>query len=228
MELTTVANHVAAFYRLLGTDSSDSALTEQGESTDEVAYTYLTRGCRNAQRYMLDKRYGGWRKRSASALSWTGTDATTGGQYCSLPSDFLRAYGFRRKSALMEANGDRWGSEVDPEDDEWKGDYYYFRGDQLWLARTATPPTTVYLDYHYTHPAWESDVTIEFPVDARFLIIAEAANVAKEEFWLVGGQEMELKIERALQRARNEAREIARRSKQPMRFREPYRAGNRY
>jgi len=227
MELSTVAQVVAAFYRLTGSVSEDDALVEHGEAADDVAYTYLTRGCRAAQRWLLKMGYGGWRKRT-TALTWSGSDAADGGRYATLPSDFLRAYGNQRVSALREADGDQWGQEVATQDDQTRGDGYYFRGDKMWLCRDASPPTTLYLDYVYTHPVWSASVTIDFPVDARALIVAEAANVAKEEAWLPGGPEMEQKIERALMRAREEARDVARPTKSPRMFKRPPRMGNRW
>lgn len=229
MSLDTVAKIRYAFYRLVGTTGDDAALTDQGEATDDVAYLYLTRGVWAAQRWMLKMGYNGWYKRS-SALSWTGTDATTGGRYWSLPSDFLRAFGDYRVSCLREANGDPWGQLITSPYDEGavEGDYYYFRGDELWLARTAAPPTTLYLEYHHQHPAFSAAVTLDFPVEARPLIVAEAANLAKEEDWLPYGQEVEQKIERALIRAREEARDIARPTKAPRQFRRPIRYGNRW
>ena len=227
MELDTVAKFRRGFYRLCGTESDDPELTLHGEGDTEVVDFYLTDGSRNAQRWMLDMGYGGWRKRS-SALSWTGTDATTGGRNSALPSDFLRAYGNERESCLREANGKPWGRQINPEEDRKRGNLFYFRGEQLWIARLASPPTTLYLEYHYTHPGWDGlvDGDIDFPKRARRLIIAEAANVAKEENWLPGGPEMELKIERALRRAQSAARSIARLTKQPRQFRRPRRAGN--
>ena len=230
-DLDTVNKCVDAFYRLVGTVGTDPALTELGESTDEVAYTYLTRGTRVAQRWLLKMSYHGWRKRSA-AITWSGTDAADGGRYLTLPSDFLRAAGTQQYSCLVEADGDRWGTMIEPEDAHLKGDYFYFRGstsgDQIWLARNASPPTTVYLEYHYIHPLWTASVTIDFPLEIRALFVAEAANEAKEENWLPGGREMETKIERALIRAKEEARDFARRSKQTRTIRKPPRYGNRW
>lgn len=229
MELDSIAKFRNAFYRLCGTESDDPELTLQGEGATEVVDLYLTDGSRNAQRWMLDMGYGGWRKRS-SALSWTGTDATTGGRYSSVPGDFLRAYGNERDSCLHKANGDRWGIQISPEDDRLKGNHFYFRGDELWITRNASPPTTLYLEYHYVHPGWDglADANIDFPKRARRLIVAEAANVAKEENWIPGASELETKIERALMRARSEARSIARLTKQPRQFRRARRIGNRW
>ena len=229
MELDTTAKVRNAFYRLCGTESDDTELTLQGEGDTEVVDLYLTDGCRNAQQWMLDMGYGGWRKRS-SVLSWTGTDAANGGRDSTLPTDFLRAYGDERESCLHEANGNTWGAQISPERDRLKGNLFYFRGDELWLARLASPPTTLYLEYHYTHPGWDglADGDIDFPKRARRLIVAEAANVAKEENWLPGGPEMEMKIERALRRARSEARGYSRQTKQPRQFRKVRRVGNRW
>lgn len=227
MELTTVALVREEWYRLVGTTPDDAALTDLDEDTNEVAYIALTRGCRAAQRWMLKMGYGGWRQRS-SALSFSGSDASTGGRYASLPSDFLRTVGrnraqagYDRQSALREANGDLWGIEIDETQDHRKGNYYYIRGEQLWLARTAQPPTTLYLDYHYKHPLWDGDLDdddIDFPVDCRHLIVAEAASVAMEENWFLLDETGKQAITRALVKAREEARDIVRQTKMPRRF----------
>ena len=228
MELDSVAKIKYAFYRLVGSDTDDDALTEQGESQDDVAYLYLTRGCRKAQRVMLDARYNGWRKRSA-AITWSGTDATTGGVYSDLPSDFLKAYSDHRQSALRKANGDQWGFEIEVHEGHLKGDFYYLRGDELWLTRTARPPTTLYLEYHYLHPLWSASLTpINFPMESRYLIAAEAAYVAMNDNWLPGGEEMKAGIHAAVLEARKEARHIARRSKTPRTFMPPRRVANRW
>ena len=227
MELDSVTKIREAWYRLLGTTEDDPALVEQTEAVNDVAYEFLTVGCREAQRHMLKMGFKGWRKRSA-ALSWSGTDAADGGRYSALPTDFLRAYGNRTVSALREASGDRWGSEIDPDDDNLKGDYYYIRGEQLWLGRSASPPATVYLDYHYKHPLWSASVTIDFPMDARMLIVAEAAAAAMLESWLLGGPELEQKISRALMQWRERARGISRATKSPRQFAKPVRFGSRW
>jgi len=228
MEMTAVSQFVASFYRLLGTDATDDALILNGEAANDVAYQYLTAGCREAQRWMLKMGYGGWRKRSA-ALSFAGTDIADGGRYATLPADFLRAVGNQKRSALREPGGDGWGTEVTEHESEYRGDGFYIRGEQLWLTREANPPTTLYLEYHYTHPAWSAVLaTIDFPMDARSLIVAEAANEAKEENFLPGGPEMEGKIERALMRAKERARDIARPTKQARQMRRPTRLGNRW
>ncbi len=216
-DLTTVTVIRDAFYRLVGTVPDDTALSEMSESENDVAYIYLTQGCHTAQKYLLDQAYLGWRQRS-DALTWTGTDATTGGRYSSLPSDYLRADGNRDRSALVKAGGDRWGRQIDQENDTAKGNYFYFIGDEIWLARGASPPT-VYLKYHYQHPEWVSDVTIDFPLDVRPLLIAYAANLAKNENWFTGSAEEKLAIREAVSQAENNARKYARQTKQPRQWR---------
>jgi hypothetical protein len=227
MDLDTVAKVERAFLRLVGTTADDAALVENSEAVGEVVALYLTRGIRNAQRWMLKQGYSGWRKRSA-ALSWSGSDDADGGRYTALPADFLRAYGDSRMSALLEPSGDRWGREIRADEDHLRGNLYYVRGEQLWLARQAQPPGALYMDYHYKHPAWAGGVTIDFPMDVRSLAVAEAADAAKQEEWLPGGMEQEAKIMRALMRAREEARDYCRQTKQPRTLRKAPRFGTRW
>jgi hypothetical protein len=224
--METVAEVLRAFYRLTGSESGDPGLTDRGEAADEVAYEYLTRGCWAAQRFMLKQGYSGWRKRT-SALVWNGSDATDGGRYADLPADFMRADGRDDFSCLVEQDGTQWGTPIRADQDYLTGSYFYFVGDQLWLTRYASPPQTLYLLYHYRHPKWAADVTIDFPTEALPLVVAEGANVAKEEDWLPE-RDAEDRIERALVRARTEALDIARLTKQPRGFRNRNRFGTRY
>ena len=230
MELDSVEEHVRAWYRLVGSISTDSALTDQGETAGDVAYIFLTRGCRAAQRLWLGFGYGGWRQRSDAAITWSGSDATTGGRYWALPTNFLRAAGNRRKSPLVQVNGDRWGRFVEDENEEIKGDGYSIRGEQLWLARNALPPT-VDLEFHYQHPVWDDDLDdddIDFPIDSRFLIVAKAADLAKSESWYVGGPEEKADLREALRDAKEEARKAVRQMRQQKRFQKKRRFGNHY
>lgn len=231
-DLDSVQELVSAFYRACGVTSEDGTLQRRGEDADDVAYYFLTRGTRLAQRWLLSNGFKGWLKRS-SALAFSGTDAADGGRYTALPADFLKANGNHDRSCLVEAGGDRWGTEIDEDDKLAKGDYFYFRGTtaapmQLWLARTASPPITLYLEYFYQHPEFESDLTLEFPLEARHLIAHEAANLAKEEAWFPGGNEARQAVQRALSMSRMEARAVARQSREPRRLRGPRRAGNRW
>lgn len=231
--LDTVAKLVEAFYRLTGSVSTDPALNARGESDDDIAYVALTRGARAAQRWMIDNGFESyWRSRS-SAVTWSGTEASDGGRYVSLPSDFLRLWGDRTrvKSALVEADGDGWGRLIDEEKSDVRGDYYYLKGGNLWITRDASPPTTVYIEYHHKHPAINTtlaDADIDFEMDARPLIVAEAAVSGKYESWFAGDEAMERRIEMALDKARQEARQIARRTRSARRFAPPLRYANHW
>ena len=235
-DLDTVAEIKAALYRLLGMTSADTGLKLQGEATDDVAYQLLTRGTRSAQRWLLRCGYVGWRKRS-SALSFSGTDAADGGRSASLPTRFLRAYSPRdqwgRRSALVEASGDRWGNEIEAEERHLTGDLYYFFDtdgtEQLWLARSAAPPATLYLEYHEAHVEWTSAIlasAIKFPLECRHLIASEAAVLGMDEAWFPGDSALAQSIERALFRDREHARDYARQGKGPRTLRRPMRFGN--
>jgi hypothetical protein len=233
-DLDTVAEHKAAWYRLIGTTSADGALAENSESADDVAYLFLTRGYRAAQAWLISEGMGErWRKRSSAITSWSGTDAADGGRYKEITSaggiatDFLRPDSMRAdgaspgRSALVEADGDPWGCEVEADQDYVKGDYYYLSADRLWLARTANVPSTVYFRYYYAHPAITSGTTsFDMPVALRWLSVAEAADAAANEGWLPGGTEQLSKIDRALGKARADAR-AQRRTRSPRRFKPP-------
>lgn len=228
MELSTAANISRLFYRLLGIKEGDPGLVARGETAGDIANTYLTVGVRRAQRWMLRCGYAGWRTRTA-ALSFSGSDSADGGRYSALPANFMQAYGDGQRSALVRADGTGWGHQIPPDQAQRaRGDAYYIRGDQLWLARGASPPSELYLDYHYLHPAWAPAVTVDFPLDARGLIPAEAAAAAKEESWAPGGADADLRIERALARAREDARLVARRTRQQRRMRAPRRYGTHW
>lgn len=184
--LTTIAKFRQAFYRLVGTVSADSALVENSEAADDVAYYCLTAGIRQAQLYLIDCGMANrWRKRSSAITSWTGSDAVDGGRYTDLPTDFLRLATDDYDSALVKANNDRWGRLISADDDWAKGDYYYLKNEQLWLARTASPPTTLYLVYHFAHPPLSAaTASFDFPEDALPLGVAYAGEVAMAEGWL--------------------------------------------
>lgn len=232
MELDTVDKVTRALLRLVGTEEDDDALVVNGEDATEVVQLLLTRGCRVAQRYMLDCGYGGWRQRSA-ALSFSGDDDTDGGTYTDLPTNFLKAHGSqaRGRSALVTANGDRWGREIEQDQDHLTGDAYYIRGDELWLARYAQPPSPLYLDYHYKHPAWDDDLDdneIDFPLEARGLITVEGAWLGMVENWLPGGSDYMQRIDLARKNERENARKIAKRTKQPQTILRPRRHASRW
>ena len=220
--LASIAGFRSALYRLLGTSATDQALIEHDNDTLENVYLALTHGCWAAQRYMISAGMAGrWRKRSTAITSWSGSDAADGGRYTALPTDFLRLVGNRSgRSALRQASGETWGTEVEETEDTLRGAVYYLKNDQLWLGRGASPPGTIYIDYHFRHPEFTSAIaSFDFPLDARGLIVAEAAGFLVNESWVPGGPEMDRKVEKNLAKWRTTARDIARRSREPRRMR---------
>jgi len=227
--LATVADLVQAWYRLVGTVSSDAALTENAESADEVAYLCLTHGAWQAQRYLCDRGLSDrWFVRSA-ALSWSGTDAADGGRYTSLPSDFLMLYGDEDRSSLVDEDFDPWGREIDAEQAHRHGaGYFYLRNERLWLTIGSDPPTTLYLEYVGRHAEITAVASLDFPTDARALIVAYAAEHGMHESWLPGGVELEAKILGAVRHAETVAAGVARRSRKPRKRQAPKTIGTRY
>lgn len=234
--LDTAANCLKAFYRLVGTTSSDDALVENSEAADAVAYTCLTHGVETAQRFMIacgmtDR----WRTRSQAITSWSGADATDGGRYKDMSSwiatskSFLRLSGKKMDAAassMMEANGERWGVEIDADNDYLTGDFFYLKNEQLWIARDAQVPTTVYVDYQYKHPEFTSSVTIDFPAEARGLFIAYAAQHGSAESWFPLADDS--RIQKNVEFWERQARAVARRSRGPRTQNAPRTTGSRY
>lgn len=238
-ELITAEEHADAVLRLLGVLSSDDALVEQGEATGDLVYYALTRGYRSAQAWLISQGMNQrWRKRSSAITTWNGSDAADGGRYVNLISgagavatDFLRLDSDEksRRGGLVQANGDAWGCEIGVDDDQAKGSYFYVKNDQLWLARSASPPSPVYAKYFYAHPAITSAFTaFDMPVDLRWLCVAEAADAAVKDEWIPGGTEAESRVARALGRARDEAKRIVRRTRQPRQFKGVAPMGNHW
>lgn len=234
--LDTAANCLKTFYRITGTTTSDDALVENSESADAVAYTCLTHGVESAQRFMIacgmTER---WRTRSQAITSWSGADATDGGRYKATSGwiasgkEFMRFAGQKmnaRQSSLCEANGERWGVEIDADNDALTGDYYYIKNDALWLCRGAAVPATVYVEYQYRHPEFTSSVTIDFPSDARGLVIAYAARFGSAEGWYPRADDTA--IEKNVQYWEMEARKVARRSRGPRKQTPPPFVGTRF
>lgn len=231
MILDSVTRFLQAFYRLTGVEPEDPSLSHTGEAENEVAFLALTRGAWAAQRHMLRMGYTGWRKRS-DPISWT-DGGTDGGKVATLPEDFLRAFGRqeRGRSALVDSQGRRWGSELDAEDSHREGRFYYIDGTQIRLTRRNNAPPGLRLDYHYRHPKFNDelpDEEIVFPIEARPLVVAEAANIAANESWLPGDELSHQKIQRAAMLAREEARHVSRTTKQPRQMRRAPRFGNRW
>jgi hypothetical protein len=231
--LSTRAKFHDAFWRLCGNISTDAALIESGEAVDEVADQCLTHGIWQAQRFLVDAGYNGWVARSTAVTSWTGTDAANGGRYTAVPTDathgFLRLAGDYDRSSLVKANGDPWGCEVSYDQRSAKGDGYYLKNDQVWLLRTASVPSTIYIEYHQQHVEFAAttfDAGLSFPVDVRMLVVAYGAQQALDEGWLP--IEDPDAIREAIQTQERRARDFARRSHAVRHVRQRPRLGNHY
>jgi hypothetical protein len=237
--LDTITELKAAFYRAVGSVSSDDALVEQGEAIDDVAYLYLTRGVRAAQRWLIDTGLGHrWRKRSGAITSWDGTESADGGRYVELSttaSDFLRLVQLRVRGqrqecgGLVEADGTPWGREIPDTEDYRQGHFYYLKGNRVWITRSASPPATLYLQFYYRHPALSAATTLfDLPEDAMHLGLWEAVDAARAESWFPLGPDSDAKIQQALAKARTEARSTARQTGAPRQWGRPTRYGTRW
>lgn len=224
--LATAADCLRAFYRLVSTTTGDAALVENGEAANDVAYLCLNHGVESAQRFMIANGMSErWRKRS-SVITWSGSDAADGGRYTALPSDFLRLATGDRVSSLTQANGERWGQEITADQDTATGNAYYLKNDQVWLAKGAAPVAGLYLEYQYKHPEFTSAVTLDFPPAARPLLVAFAGWHAIAEGWYPAANDE--RISRNLTFWKQQARMVARRSRQPRKMTAPRVIGTRY
>lgn len=216
--LTDLPSLKRAFYRLTGTASSDGALTEHDDSTDEAVEQLLQYGAWDAQHFLLDCGLNDRWVSQSSSLSFSGSDSSDGGRYTDLPSDFLRLAGDHVTSALRRPNGNRWGSLIDFEDRfRVRGNGYWLQNEKLWIARNASPPSDLLMDYHH-RLATLDNTEVDFPTADRGLIVGFAAERGMAESWLPGGQEMASKIARFVARQKQQAWKRARRSSGPRRM----------
>lgn len=227
------------FFQLVGTTSVDGALTDNGESVDEIANRCVQYGIWNAQQFMIGVG-GGERWRTTSAtLSFSGSDAT-GGKFATLPADCMRIAGDDYTSAIRTPDGSLWGQLVSERDRfHVMGDYYYLLDDagveKLWLGRNASPPASAVLDYYYRHPTLTDDTglatagLIDFPEMARPLIPIEAADYAKDQAWFPGSDDQKAAIATARTTWRTKIEDgQARRTRQVKRMRSVRVNGSHY
>jgi hypothetical protein len=228
-DLTALADYRNAFYRKVGTVSSDDALVENGETAGAVADLCLTHGFRTAQRFLISHGQAWrWVKRS-TAITWSGTEAADGGRYSALPSDFLML-AHRGKSeatsAIREANGEGWGYEIDFEHSHERGNFYYLKNERLYITRGANPPATVYLEYVFQHPAFADAVTVDFPLEIRELVIAYAAQHGASDSWYPRADTNA--IAQSVNFWEKQGALFAKRSRNPRKQTAPKTAGTRY
>jgi hypothetical protein len=185
-----------ALYRLVGVQSDNDALVENGEALGEVGNYYVQHGIWLAQRYLIKIGYREWLKTAVPSFA---AEAADGTRSADLPTDFLRLAGDQQNGALMDADGRPWGGEIDARQKRRAGPYaYWIENGKLYVGRSADPPTGAYIEYHYKHPTLATDSAdtdpLDFPEDWTPLIPAEGAFFAAMEGWLPGGEEMRGKI----------------------------------
>ena len=221
-EIATVPDMLKAWYRLVGTNASDDALTEQGEAADEVAYTFLTEGIRDAQDWLIMSGGGERWHATANLVTWLGAEASDGGRYIALPSDCLRIDGDDERTALRYPDGTDWGREMDARDRfDRRGNFYYVINDNLWIARGADPPNPVVLHYFKRHTALPlgTGLSLDFPTDAMPLIPAFGAVNAMADAWFPLDQTREAALLANLERWKAKTRYKIRRSRTPRKIR---------
>ena len=218
--LTDLASMQRAFYRRTDTESGDDALIEHDDTTLEAVNQFLQYGLNDAQDYLMDCGLSDrWVSVATAITSWSGSDTEDGGRFKDLESDFFRFAGDDKTSALREIDGTRWGVLVDARDRfRVRGNKYYLLNEQLWLARAASPPTSLIYDYH-ARIATLSSSTVDFPSEDRPLIVAYAAERAMNDSWLPGDKEMEMKIANNVRACKASAFRRTRRSRKQRRLR---------
>lgn len=173
-------------YRLLGIDARDRNLSSYDSDIQESVHYFIQQGLWNAQSHLITNgRARLWRRRWE--ISGWEDDEVTGARSTDLPSDFLRLDGDQYRSALYSAADERpWGQETSAQNGEtWRGNFFWVHNGRLWVSRGANLPQSLYGTYFYRHPVLEHDETpLDFPVEVRPLIPAEAAYVAMMESWL--------------------------------------------
>jgi hypothetical protein len=217
-----------AFYRLLAISPQDDAVTEHESEAEETVNYFIQHGLWNAQYWLLTNTSLRKWIQEVGPITWL-TDSTTGDRYVELPDDFIRLAGDDNNTAFFYRTSSQaqrrlpWGNEMDQRDKlNYSGAGYYIENDRIVLARRADVSSgrNLYYDYYYRHAVLDEEETIDFPVDIRPLIVAEAAAMALSESWLPFEDiESENKILRNLAYWRNVASSKARRSRTPQKLR---------
>lgn len=219
------------FYRITGTSSSDTALGEiETVAADELNHL-IFQGMREAQSWYIDTAGGGilWEKVATAITSWSGDDATDGGRYKALETDFGRLDGDRENSALRTVDGERWGRQIDHETRYLRGDNFYLKGSNLWITRGAVPPASLVYDYIHEIAELTDDSTApDFPERDRRLICLEAANIFIKRPACPLDAEGKQEIRADLKETRRAIYTRARRTREPRRMRSSGAIGNRF
>lgn len=220
-----------AVYGLLNISSDDDAFTEFADTAAEQIEDLVQYAVWAAQEWIINHAQPNWWIKQTGSLSWTGSDASNGGRYSALPSDFLKLYGEDDRSALRQPNGNRWGRQIDPESRfDARGRYFYVLDDALWITRGADPPSNLIAEYNYRYAQISASALdmSDFPVRWRPLIVAEAGVIARDYSWYPGTPENDAKMERNRKEWRDRIAVNARTSRQPRKIRSKPVAGHKW
>jgi len=219
-----------AIYQLTGFSGEDGALSEHETNTGDALNRIVYQAMRDAQSWYLSQVNPNYWKKQSSTLSFTDVQSTEGRYYVALPSDFLRMYGDQENSALRRPNGRRWGQLVDPDQRSIRGsNLYWLEHDELSVARGATIPTDLVMDYTYLIPELTADGTaVDFPQDDRILIPAFAAVDIADMPMFPGDAELRQRIGSYLKRKQREIYVRGRRTKEPRKVKHNPTVGNRW
>lgn len=216
-----------AMYRLLGINADDEALVENGEAQNKVANDAVQNGIWLAQKFLIGLGFREWLKDSAP-LSFTAR--ADGTHAAPLPSDFLRLAGDERDGALYDADGRTWGGLIDARKKRQAGPRaYWIENGFVRLGRFASPPSGLYIEYHYRHPTLTDETAVvDFPPDWAGMVAPEAAYLAMHEAWFPYGPEQAAKIADARAFWHRQAGPWMRKTQEPQKLRPPPIRGTHY
>lgn len=219
-----------ALYRLVGTDASDDGLVEHGEAVGEVGNYLVQHGIWLAQRELI--RVGFRRWLATEVLSFSSA-AANGTRSAPLPDDFLRLAGDDRNSAVYDSRGRPWGGQINPRDKHRASQHAYWIEDgKIFAGPHCAPPTGAYIEYHYRHPALQTDDAatdpLDFPIDWTPMIPAHGALIGMQEGWFARDAEQKSAIMTAVAIWSKKASEWVRTSQEPQKLRVPDAIGSHY
>jgi hypothetical protein len=216
----TLANRVEiknAIYQLTGFSGSDGALSEHETNTGDALNRFVYQAMRDAQSWYLSSVNPNYWKKQSATLTFTDVQSTEGRYYSALPSDFLRLFGDEENSALRRPTGRRWGRLIDADRRNIRGsNYYWIENDQVSVARGATIPSDLVMDYTYLIPELTADGTaVDFPQDDRVLIPAFAAVDISSWPMFPGDNELRQRLKDYLTDTQRQIYVRGRRTKEP-------------
>lgn len=221
------------FFRILGVAPLDDSVSEHDSEAEETVNYFIQHGLWNAQAFLVTNTDANRWKATSGALTVLGTDAT-GGRSVALADDFLRLAGDEHHSALFDTGNQYrpWGTMVDPRTSQGivGSSAYWVEDDTIRFSMGATIPAGLQYNYFQRHAVLDEDTAINFQLDLRPLIVAEAAALALAESWVpFDDAKTEANIQRNQAYWRSMATSRSRRTRRPSQFRkEPNPSGSNW